>query len=275
MRIISDSSCDILTLEDAEFAAVPLEIYTDERRFVNDDDIDVHELLDYLEKYTGRSYTACPGTQRWVDAFQDSEEIYVVTMTSGLSGTFNSAQAAKKMYLETHSGAKILIVDTLSTSAEQLLVIEKIRDLKKEGKSFEEVEKEISAYLRKTHLFFAFESLHNFAQNGRVPKLLAQAIGVLGISIIGTASEEGKVESIGKCRGKKKVIANLMTQLVNAGYIGGKVNVTHVENKELAEAFREKLMEKFPLAEVAIRPARGLVAYYGERGGMIVGCECT
>ena len=51
--------------------------------------------------------------------------------------------------------------------------------------------------------------------------------------------------------------------------------MTHVENKELAEAFREKLMEKFPLAEVAIRPARGLVAYYGERGGMIVGCECT
>ena len=86
MRIISDSSCDILTLQDAEFAAVPLEIYTDERRFVDDDNIVVHELLDYLEKYNGRSYTACLGTQRWVDAFQDSEEIYVVTMTSGLSG---------------------------------------------------------------------------------------------------------------------------------------------------------------------------------------------
>nr|WP_027872419.1 DegV family protein [[Eubacterium] cellulosolvens] len=275
MRIISDSSCDILTLQDAEFTAVPLEIYTDERRFVDDDNIDVHELLDYLEKYKGRSYTACPSSQCWLDAFQDSEEIYIVTMTSGLSGTYNSAECAKKMYQETHPNAKILIVDTLSTSAEQLLVIEKIRDLKREGKSFEEIEKEVSVYTKKTHLFFAFESLHNFAQNGRVPKLLAQAIGVLGISIIGMASEEGKVEPIGKCRGKKKVIANLISQLVNVGYKGGRVNVTHVENRELADAFCEKLREQFPAAEVAIHPARGLVAYYGERGGMIVGCECV
>ncbi len=274
MKIISDSSCDIWSLPDVSFVTVPLEIYTDERRFMDDDSMNVPDLLDYLEQFKGRSYTACPSSQTWLEAFGEEEEIYVVTMTSGLSGTYNSAQCAKKTYLEQHPDAKILIVDTLSTSAEQLLTIQKIRDLKKAGLSFEEVSTQIQSYVKQTRLFFAFESLRNFAQNGRVPKLLAQAIGVLGISIIGTASEEGQVKPIGKCRGPKKVIANLMSQLKSAGYTGGKLNICHIENENLAEMFSAKVREAFPMAEIQIYPARGLVAYYGERGGMIVGCEC-
>lgn len=275
MIIISDSSCDIWTLEDTHFNTVPLEIYTDEKRFVDDNTLDTHEMLNYLEAYKGRSYTSCPGTETWIEAFNNSDEIYIVTMTSGLSGTYNSAECAKNTYLETHPDAKIHVFDTLSTSSEQLLVIEKIKNLKKSGLSFDQVVSSVNSYMKTTRLFFAFESLHNFAQNGRVPKILAQAINFLGISIIGTASEEGKVKPISKCRGKKKVISGLLNQLLEAGYSGGKVNICHVENESLAGSFAKAITDLFPKSEVKVYPSRGLCAYYGERGGLIVGCECV
>lgn len=273
MIIISDSSCDIWELQDANFKTVPLEIYTDEKRFVDDDTLKVEEMLDYLETYKGRSYTACPSTESWVEHFGEQEEIYIVTMTSGLSGTYNSAECAKNLYLEQHPNAKIAVFDTLSTSAELLLVIEKIKERKVAGDSFETIVKKVEAYLKKTRLFFAFESLHNFAQNGRVPKILAQSIGVLGISIIGTASEEGKVKPLGKCRGRKKVISSLLSQLRDAGYKGGKINICHVENEGLAKDFSEEIVKLYPEVEVKVYPSRGLCAYYGERGGLLVGCE--
>lgn len=273
-RIISDSSCNIWELEGVDFKTVPLTISTDEKTFVDDEDINVHEMLDYLVEYKDRSYTACPSVDSWIESFEGADEIYVVTLTSGLSGTFNSALVAKKLYNEQNPNVNIYVVDSLSTSSEQLLIVEKIMALKKEGCSFGEVCEKIEKYKSRTRLFFAFKSLHNFAQNGRVPKILAQAIGVLGISIIGTASEEGKVKPISKCRGSKAVITNLVNQLKEAGYKGGRLNVCHVENEDLAVLFKQKVENIYPDADINIYPSRGLCAYYGERGGIMVGCEC-
>lgn len=273
-KIVSDSSCDIWELEGIEFASVPLTISTNEKNYIDDENIDVHEMLDYLAEYKERSYTACPTVEAWLQAFGGADELFVITLTSGLSGTFNSAVIAKDMYLEQNPKANVFVLDTLSTSSEQLLIIEKIREWKLEGRSFEEICRDIAKYREKTRLFFAFQSLHNFAQNGRVPKLLAQAIGVLGISIIGTASTKGTVEPLSKCRGKNAVIAKLMQQMKEAGYKGGKLNVCHIENESLAELFVEKMKAIYPDVEVKIYPSRGLCAYYGERGGLLVGCEC-
>lgn len=272
--IISDSSCDIWELEGVEFRTAPLTISTDERIYVDDETMDIHDMLDYLAAYKGRSYTACPGVEDWLSAFGDGDEIFVTALTSGLSGTYNSALTAKEMYLEKHPNSKILVIDTLSTSAEQLLIVEKMRELVMADKSYDEICYEICAYQKKTRLFFAFKSLHNFAQNGRVPKILAQAIGVLGISIIGTASTKGTVEPIAKSRGKKAVIAEVIKQLRSAGYHGGKLRVCHVENEELAQDFISAVKKIYPDAEIKMYPSRGLVAYYGERGGLLVGCEC-
>lgn len=274
MLIVSDSSCDIWSLHDTNFQTVPLDINTDERQFTDDKTLDVHEMLDYLSKYKGRSYTACPSVDRWLEAFGQEQEIYVVVLTSKISGAYNSAECARELYLEKHPNAKVKVFDILTTAAEQVLIIEKIKELKDNGLEFEEVVDQITEYVKTTHLFFAFESLHNFAQNGRVSKILAQTIGVLGISIIGAASEVGDIKPLGKCRGKKNVIENLFSQMKEEGYKGGKVKISHIENEQLAEKFADKIRESYPDADIQIYPSRGLVAYYGERGGILIGCEC-
>lgn len=274
-RIVSDSSCDIWELKDVDFVTVPLTISTQEKTFTDDETMNVPTMLDYLEAYKGRSFTACPSLEGWLKAFEGADEIYVVTLTSALSGTYNSALTARQMYLEQHPDAKILVVDSLSTSGDQLLLVEKIRELVLEKRSFDEICREMSAYQKKTRLFFAFRSLHNLAQNGRVPKLVAQAIGVLGISVIGTASEEGHVKPTSKGRGKNAVITHLLSQMTNAGYKGGKLRICHVQNEELAQQISDTVKNRFPAVDVDIIPCRGLVSYYAERYGVVIGCECN
>ncbi len=274
-RIISDSSCDTWRFEDVDFVTVPLTISTDEKTFVDDDTIDIPTMLDYLAAYKGRSYTACPSTEEWLKAFDGADELYVVTLTSALSGTYNSAMTARQMYLEQHPNAKVLVIDSLSTSGDQLLLVEKLRELVLAGKSFEEISQEMAAYQKRTRLFFAFRSLHNLAQNGRVPKLVAQAIGVIGISVIGTASEDGHVKPTSKGRSKNAVITHLLSQITNAGYHGGKLRICHVQNEEFAQQIADAIRAKFASAEIRILPSRGLVSYYAERFGVVIGCECN
>lgn len=273
IKIIADSSCDMNHIEGVNFTCVPLTISTDDKSFIDDETLNVAELLDTLAHYNGRSYTACPSVDSWVEAFEGGDEIYVVTMTSTLSGTYNSAMVALDMYKNEHPDALIHVFDSLSTGPEMRLIIEKIIELKKNNMEFEDVCRTIDTYMKKNRLFFTFQSLHNLAQNGRINKVLASAIGVLGITIIGTASEEGDISPIGKCRGNKKVVRKLLDDIKEAGYNGGKVRICHVENKELADNLITSLKSEYPDADTLVYPARGLCSYYCERGGIIIGIE--
>ena len=102
MRITADSSCDLFTLDVEDFKTVPLTIYTDERSFYDDETLDISIMLDYLEKYKGRSYTSCPSIDAWLNAFEGAKEIFAFTVTSGLSGSYNAAMSAAEMYKEKH-----------------------------------------------------------------------------------------------------------------------------------------------------------------------------
>ncbi|MBR6478276.1 MAG: DegV family protein [Lachnospiraceae bacterium] len=272
-KIIADSSCDLLELPGVLFETVPLTISTDEKSFTDDPQLDVKSVLDYLSSYNGRSYTACPSTQSWMDAFEGADEIYVVTITSALSGTYDSANMAKNQYLAKHPETKICIVDSLSTGPGMNLIVEKIAAWKKEGLTFEEISAEVIPYQRSLKLYFGLQSLHNLAVNGRINKLVASAIGIMNIRILGTASLQGTIEPIAKCRGDKKVLEKLIEEIKGCGYKNGKIRISHVENFELADQIAARLREIFGEIDLSIIPARGLDSYYAERGGIILGLE--
>lgn len=273
VKYVADSSIDIYEYKGENFESVPLVIYTDENEFLDDGSINIKEMLDKLEKYKGRSYTACPGTEKWLNAFEGGDEIYVVTITSGLSGTYNSAMVAKEMYQKEYPEAKIEVFDSLSTGPEMEMAIEKIVELKQKGMEFEDICEAVKKYLDDVHLFFVLGSVHNLAQNGRVNKVVASAVGVLGINILGFADEAGTIKQVGKCRGEKKVVSSLMSKLDEMGYKGGKVRICHVENEGLALKVQEAIKERYKDADIEYYPAGGLCSYYAERGGIIMGFE--
>ena len=143
IKIVTDSSSDVPSLSGVELASTPLKIITEEREFIDNDALDIAEMVTYLEKYKGRSSSACPSPNDFLNAFGDAEEVYCVTITSGLSGCYNAAVAAKKIYEEENPTRRVLVIDSLSTGNEMALIIEKLRDFILEGKSLKKKKKGI------------------------------------------------------------------------------------------------------------------------------------
>lgn len=273
-KIVTDSSCDIWELNGVDFSVAPMTISTDNKHYVDNQELDVRLMSEDLAKYKGVSHTACPSVGSWLDCYEGYDEVFVVTLTGAMSGTYNSAMTAKGIYEEENENVKIHVFDSLSTGPEMRLLIEKLKEMIEEDLTFEEIVEKGQDYLNHTRLFFALKSLHNFAMNGRVSKAVASAIGVLNISIFATASEEGTIQQISKCRGEKKVVKSMIEHLENAGYHGGKVRISHADNLKLAHNVRDKILELYPHADIIVYPTGGLCTYYAEIGGLLVGCEC-
>lgn len=273
-KIVADSSCDMWELNGVDFAVAPMTISTDNKHYVDNQELDVHLMSEELAKYKGVSHTACPSVGSWLDCYEGYDEVFVVTLTGAMSGTYNSAMTAKGIYEEENENVKVHVFDSLSTGPEMRLLIEKLKEMIEEDLPFEEIVEKGQNYLNHSRLFFALKSLHNFAMNGRVSKAVASAIGVLNISIFATASEEGTIQQISKCRGEKKVVKSMIEHLEDAGYHGGKVRISHADNLKLAHNVRDKILELYPNADIIVYPMGGLCTYYAEIGGLLVGCEC-
>ena len=114
LKIVADTSCDLFGLKHSELACAPMKIITDGREFVDDEALDVGEMVEYLDQYKGKSKSSCPNTGDWLEAFGDADDIFCVTITSGLSGSYNSASAAKQIYESEHEGSRVFVIDTLS-----------------------------------------------------------------------------------------------------------------------------------------------------------------
>ena len=274
IRIVADSSSNILSLPEIEFANAPLTIATDEKAFVDDASLDIDSMLEYLANYKGRSYTSCPNIEQWLESFDNADIVYVVTITSNLSGAYNSAVQAAKIFKENNPNSKIHIFDTLSTGPSMVLLIEKLVEYIKEGLSFEETVNLCKTYLKYTRLFFSLQSFHNLAQNGRINKAVALIAGKLGIRILATASKDGVIETLEKCRGEQKALKAFVELVKEAGYKGGKVLITHCNNLPFAENIANAIKEHFPKVKISISRMRGLCSFYAEKGGVILGCEC-
>lgn len=272
-KLIADSSVDLFALGELNFSSVPLTIATDERSFTDDEALDVTQMLDYMAGYNRRSYTACPNVEAWLQAYQGAEEIFVVTLSSNISGTYGAAVTAAELYREECPDAKIHVFDTLSAGPEVRMLAKKLAEDLTADLSFDEICQRGEAYMKQTAIFFCLQSFHNFAQNGRVNKTVAKLGGMLGIRIMATASDHGTIDVLDKCRGDKATIKKFLEKLEKSGYQGGKIAMAHCENLPFAEMLSQAVREVYPAADIEIYETRGLCSFYAERGGILLGFE--
>lgn len=273
IRIVADSSCDLLSLAGADFVSVPLTIRTDTAEFRDDAALDVGEMVSVLRNTKGRSYSACPNVADWEAAFGESGDVLAFAITSTLSGSYNAACVARKSCLARDASRRIRIVDTLSAGPEIALLLEKAQAALGAGADFDALCREVTAYQSRTRLLFALESMHNLAQNGRISKLAATVAGALGIRAVGMASGEGTLEMLEKCRGLRRTRAFILSEMERLGYRGGSVRIGHCQNPALALELTTEIRLRFPQADVTNYPLRGLCSYYAERGGIMLGFE--
>ena len=99
IKIVSDSSSNLLQFGGIDYATVPLKIVAGEKEYVDNAQLDVAGMVADLKKFKGKSGSSCPNVQEWLEAFGDAENVFGVTISRNLSGSYNSAQQAAEVYI--------------------------------------------------------------------------------------------------------------------------------------------------------------------------------
>lgn len=275
-KILTDTGSNLREIsnlpENIEFDLIPLILHVDKKDYVDTPSIDVADLIESV-KASKSSSSACPAPGAYAEKFADAENVICFTLSSEISGSYNSAELGKSIALEQNPDANIYIFNTRTAGGEMDLLAKKAVEFIQEGKNFDEVIADLNAYHNNTHSGYMLKSIQNLVKNGRVSKVVGSVVGLLNIHIIGIRSEEGTIEMSGRARGEKKALKTLLKDIVDNGYLGNKLEIAHVLNRETAENFAEQVREKFPKADITISPTSGLCSFYAEMGGLIVGYE--
>lgn len=276
-KIVADSGCDLAALQGAEeglrFVRVPLTLQVGSQVFIDDEGMDIDGMLELLKTTKAAATSACPSPDAYMKAFEDADNILVITITGGLSGSQNSAQIAKSLFLEQHPDVNIHVIDSLSAGGEMDLLVLKMQELIQSNLSFDDVVEQIDAYRAKTKLLFALAKVDNLVKNGRLNKVVGKVVGLLNIRIVGEASAEGKLDVLHKVKGQKKSVSTLYKEMVTAGYQGGRVMVAHCRNEKIGQQLKDLIAEDYPQADVEVIATSGLCSFYAEEGGILMGYE--
>ena len=273
-RIISDSSCDIFDLdqrsEDLYFSTVPFVITVDDKDYVDNETLDVRELVKAMAS-SKKSFTSCPSPAEWIREFGDEGDVFAITISANLSGSYNSACTAREMILEQDPERNIEILNSRGTGPSLNMIIYKLCELIDKGLGFEEVRTEIHRFMEDHKLIFALSSYHNLVNNGRMPKIAGIVLGHLGLWGVGIASEEGTIKMKKIAKGGRKTLQVIMGDLKERVADKGCVVISHCENEEFANNLKKAVQNAYSGMEVRIMKTRGLCSYYAEKGGIIVG----
>lgn len=151
--------------------------------------------------------------------------------------------------------------------------MEKLRDLIALQLPFDQIVSEITDYSAHTHLLFLLSSVKNLSRNGRVSRLGAEAVGLLGLRLLGQASSQGTLELLGKHRGQPASLRRLMQQLEDTGYAGGKVRISHCLGEEAAQQLSRCNCPKISARRGRNSPHRRSVQLLRRNCGLLVGYE--
>lgn len=271
VKLILDSSANEQSDESENIQVVPLTLFVNGKEFLDDDKLNIDDFIKNMESSKQAGKTACPSIQEWLDALEGSDEVIIITVTSGMSGSFSSALQAKTMYEDKHPGSHIIVVDSRSAGPEMSIVLHEIERLLKTKIRFVDLDQKIAEYRMHTHLLVILQSLHNLALNGRVNPAIAKLAKLLKIDVVGTASQEGKLEPLIKVHGMRRALREVLKRMGTMKYNGKEVIIDQCQNEKDAKILKEKIVAKYPKAKVTIRPSHGLCAFYAEVGSLMVG----
>ena len=274
-KIIVDSCGELFDdmKADGRFQSVPLELEVDGYHVVDDESFDQLEFIRRVKESRHSPKSSCPSPQRYVEAYLgEAEHVYVVTLSGKLSGSYNSAELAKKLYLEEHMEKQIHVFDSCSASIGETLIAEKIQESEEAGKSFEEVVAETEKYIKGQQTFFVLETLETLRKNGRLSNLKAWVAGALNIKPVMGATPEGTICQLGQARGMTKALDYMVNEIVKRTKECEKkiLSIAHCNCPERAKQVKEKLEKLARFKDIRIVDTAGVSTMYANNGGVIV-----
>lgn len=271
--IVADTGCDLKHSDEESkgIELVPFKINIGSRDFIDGYDLDVAEFIKVMGESEEVVKTSCPAPYDFLNVFEKygGEDVFCLTISSKLSGTYQSAQIAKAEFTEKYPDAKIHIFDTKSASAGESCVAHYLKSLIQEGLSFKEIVEKGEKYISELKTFFVLESLDNLQKNGRIKKAVGTILNALHIKPA-MWGVDGDIELFKMQRGFKRSLLHIISYMEKDDTKGKTLCISHVDALDKAEFIKEKVQKNCEFEKIIITKALGLSSAYADNGGIVI-----
>ncbi|GLC81310.1 DegV family protein [Lacrimispora brassicae] len=275
-KIIGDSCMDLTAdlKKDPHFQIIPLILQVGNVQVIDDETFDQKSFLELVKSSSECPKTACPSPELFKEAYEcDEDQVFVITLSEHLSGSYNSAVLGKKLYEEEHgnNGKKIAVLGSDSASAGQLNIALYVQSLCQASMTFEEIEEKARTFIRDMKTYFVLESLDTLRKNGRLTGLQAFFATALNIKPV-MGAESGVIVKLDQARGINKALARMVDlALKGAGDTRDKVlAISHCNNRLRAEHVKQEMMKQARFKDVIIAETAGVATVYASDGGIVM-----
>ena len=273
--LILCDSCADFTPEieaDSHFLRIPLTLHIGEEDIIDDETFDQKEFLKKVAEYPECPKSSCPSPEKYMKYFDQADDIYIVTLSANLSGSYNSAELAKKMYLDEHGDKNIYVFNSRSASAGESLIALEISKRAQNNMPFGQIVTEVEDFISTMGTKFILENFEILRKNGRLSNMTAMIVTALNIKLVMKATKDGQIDKYSQARGMKKAIEKLADAICDDAVdsTNRTLYITHCNNPERAELIKEAVLRKIRFKDVIIAETGGVSSLYAADGGVIV-----
>lgn len=274
-KIVVDSCCELTDefKNSVNCESVPLGIQVDDYHILDDENFNQAEFLKKVAASPNCPKSSCPSPERYMEAYTcDFTNVYVITLSGALSGSYNSAVLAKNLYHEEKGEKNIHVFDSRSASGGELQIAFWIKQFEEEGKNFQEVIFQVEEQINKRKTYFVLESLEALRKNGRLSNIKAIVANTLNIKPIMGATLQGSIIQLGQARGIKKALKKMVdiTMEEIKDTETRTLIINHCNCPERAKEVLDYYLEKAKFKYTYILDTRGISSLYASDGGIIV-----
>lgn len=272
-RIIVDSCTDLpkQVKEDGHVQIVPLTLIVEDAAIIDDHTFNQQDFLTRVKNSPTCPKSACPSPDDFMKYYDYDGDIYVVTISSQLSGSYNSAELAKRLYHEDHPNKKIEVIDSRSASVGQTLIALKIKELIENSHPFESVVEKVRTFRDGLKTKFVLENLDTLRKNGRLTSIQALLCSALNIKLVMSATAEGTIMKLGQARGIAKALLEMIKAIERDVVKPNEktIAIAHCNNYECAKFVKEEILKRIPFKDCLIVDTAGVSSMYANEGGII------
>ena len=273
-KIIVDSCCELPEQyrEDERFQFVPLGLEVGEYQIMDDEHFNQAEFLAQVAVCPQCPKSSCPSPEKYMEAYHtEAENVFVITLSSHLSGSYNSAELGRNLYHEQYGEKNIYVLDSESASSGETQYALKAMELQERGLSFEETVKELEAFREEMKTYFILDNLETLRKNGRLTGVKAMVVSTLNIKPI-MFGDHGVIGQKSQAIGMKKAIAKLADIMVKEipNIIERTLMISHCNCLDRAEYTKKELLTRTKVKDIIIMDTAGISSMYANDGGIIV-----
>lgn len=269
-KIVMDSGAEINERLAGKVVSVPLTLSINGKDYVDDKNMNIDEFRAEVRASKEPPRSSCPSPDAFCEVIGECDRVYLIAITSRLSGSYNSARLGLQSYLDENPDKKGHVFDSLNASGGEALVAEKIVELEEKGMEFDEIVKAVEEYIPTITTNLVLEDLSVLYKNGRLSKVAYVATSLIDlVAVLGI--RDGELVKIAQARGVKRALKTLAeTSIADIKKKGiKKITITHSAAPERAEALKAALESEID-ADIVIVPTGGLISMYAGEKGLVI-----